>query len=134
MPNRFALWEFALCIVSLRAWSPPHHSQSHSRRHARSCRQPEPRPRPLSIIFLAPDEGSEEELIQDNTNKESTVVYGVSYIGGDPCGSKYNNDPFDASNKEDSFKPGLPDDMKDRIAALAAKKLQEQRENEDDAM
>lgn len=21
--------------------------------------------------------------------------YGVSYIGGDPCGSKYNDDPFD---------------------------------------
>ena len=54
-------------------------------------------------------------------------MYGVSYIGGDPCGSKYNDDPFDAT-KEDAFKPGLPDDMKDRIAALAAKKAQEQKE------
>lgn len=27
---------------------------------------------------------------------EPKVEYGVSYIGGDPCGSKYNNDPFDA--------------------------------------
>ncbi|KAL7526113.1 hypothetical protein ACHAWF_001634 [Thalassiosira exigua] len=69
------------------------------------------------------------DLIRDDTKEEPTAVYGVSYIGGDPCGSKYNDDPFDAS-KENSFKPGLPDDMKDRIAALAAKKAQEQQEKD----
>jgi hypothetical protein len=36
----------------------------------------------------------------------------LRYIGGDPCGSKYNNDPFAA----DVQKPGMPDDMKARIA------------------
>ena len=46
------------------------------------------------------------------------------------CGSKYNDDPFD-STKEESFKPGLPDDMRDRIAALAAKKAEEIREREE---
>ena len=52
------------------------------------------------------------------------VEWGVSYIGGDPCGSKYNDDPFDA-NKSSSNKPGFPDDMKARIQALAEQKLRE---------
>jgi len=52
------------------------------------------------------------------------VEWGVSFIGGDPCGSKYNDDPFDAQVQ----KPGMPDDMKARIAALAAKKLQQEDE------
>jgi hypothetical protein len=56
------------------------------------------------------------------------VEWGVSYIGGDPCGSKYNDDPFDA-NKSSSNKPGFPDDMKARIQALAEQKLRE-RESE----
>ena len=43
----------------------------------------------------------------------------------DPCGSKYNDDPFDVS---DNFKPGLPDNMKDRIAALAKQKAEEEKE------
>ena len=55
------------------------------------------------------------------------VEWGVSYIGGDPCGSKYNSDPFD---KKPSDKPGMPDDMKSRIAALAQRKLQEESEKE----
>jgi len=67
--------------------------------------------------------------------EEAEVEWGVSYIGGDPCGSKYNNDPFDANNKSPSTgtgdnnissKPGMPDDMKARIQALAEKKLREQ--------
>ena len=52
--------------------------------------------------------------------------YGVSYIGGDPCGSKYNSDPFDTKVS----KPGMPDDMKARIQALAEKKLKEKRVEE----
>jgi hypothetical protein len=40
--------------------------------------------------------------------------YGVSYIGGDPCGSKYNDDPFDLQGQT----PGMPDDMKAGIQAL----------------
>ena len=47
--------------------------------------------------------------------------WGKSYIGGDPCGSRYNDDPFDAA----SVKPGLPDDMKERIKALAEQKLKD---------
>jgi len=77
------------------------------------------------------DDDKTKELFQDNTNNEESTststsnanaVYGVSYIGGDPCGSKYNDDPFD---DKASFKPGLPESMKDRIAALAAKRLEE---------
>jgi hypothetical protein len=45
--------------------------------------------------------------------------YGVSYIGGDPCGSKYNDDPFDVQVR----KPGMPDDMKARIQALVDQKV-----------
>lgn len=48
--------------------------------------------------------------------------YGVSYIGGDPCGSKYNDDPFDVQVQ----KPGMPDDMKARIQALVDKKVAEE--------
>jgi hypothetical protein len=43
-------------------------------------------------------------------------------MGGDPCGSKYNDDPFDATAEK---KPGIPDDMKARIAALAEAKKKE---------
>ena len=43
----------------------------------------------------------------------------ISLFCKDPCGSKYNDDPFDVS---DNFKPGLPDNMKDRIAELAKQK------------
>jgi hypothetical protein len=50
------------------------------------------------------------------------VEYGVSYIGGDPCGSKYNDDPFDRKMQ----RPGMPDDMKARIQALADKKVAEE--------
>lgn len=80
----------------------------------------------LSTVLHAAKEEvdtTSDDLFQENT-------FGVSYIGGDPCGSKYNNDPFD-STKEDTFKPGFPDDMKSRIAQLAAKKLEEQNTNEE---
>ena len=63
---------------------------------------------------------SDEKLISE----VNEIEWGVSYIGGDPCGSKYNDDPFDA-NKSSSNKPGFPDDMKARIQALAEKKLRE---------
>lgn len=61
----------------------------------------------------------------DNDESKPTVEWGVSYIGGDPCGSKYNSDPFD---KKPSDKPGMPEDMKARIAALARTKLEEESE------
>ena len=61
----------------------------------------------------------------DNDDSKPIVEWGVSYIGGDPCGSKYNSDPFD---KQPSDKPGMPNDMKARIAALAQKKLEEENE------
>ena len=55
---------------------------------------------------------------------EEDIEWGVSYIGEDPCGSKYNTDPFDASSSAASSKPGLPDSMKARIQ-LKADKLRE---------
>jgi len=60
--------------------------------------------------------------------KPEEPEWGVSYIGGDPCGSKYNDNPFDS--KVD--KPGMPDDMKARIAALADAKLLERNKLVDD--
>jgi hypothetical protein len=53
--------------------------------------------------------------------KSVNAEWGVSYIGGDPCGSKYNDDPFDSKPS----KPGFPDDMKARIEALAEQKKRE---------
>mmetsp|Transcript_25788 Transcript_25788/g.55116 ORF Transcript_25788/g.55116 Transcript_25788/m.55116 type:complete len:137 (+) Transcript_25788:112-522(+) len=74
------------------------------------------------------DEGEKDDDIgQDDSGMEqANVQWGVSYIGGDPCGSKYNSDPFD---KNPSDKPGLPADMKARIEALAQKKLRERESN-----
>lgn len=63
---------------------------------------------------------SQNEQLADDSN----VEWGVSFIGGDPCGSKYNTDPHDVK----VTKPGMPDDMKARIAALAAEKLKKQQE------
>ena len=68
-----------------------------------------------------------KNVVEDEVDNKPAVEWGVSYIGGDPCGSKYNSDPFD---KKPSDKPGLPGDIKARIAALAEKKLQEERERE----
>ena len=70
---------------------------------------------------------TENDKGEDSVEATPAVEWGVSYIGGDPCGSKYNSDPFD---KKPSDKPGMPDDMKARIAALAEKKLKEARECE----
>ena len=60
--------------------------------------------------------------------------YGVSFMGGDPCGSKYNDDPFDATKER---KPGIPDDVKARIAALAEQKkreMEERKRQEEESM
>ena len=78
------------------------------------------------------DEDKNKNSNDDDSNNSDVKVlsevkeveWGVSYIGGDPCGSKYNDDPFDA-NKSSSNKPGFPDDMKARIQALAEQKLRE---------
>mmetsp|Transcript_26866 Transcript_26866/g.63123 ORF Transcript_26866/g.63123 Transcript_26866/m.63123 type:complete len:141 (+) Transcript_26866:60-482(+) len=67
----------------------------------------------------------DKNITEDVAEGAPKVEWGVSYIGGDPCGSKYNSDPFD---KNPSDKPGLPDDMKARIAALAEKKLREEQD------
>lgn len=64
-------------------------------------------------------------------NAPSSASFGVSYIGGDPCGSKYNDDPFDA-HETDVGKPGMPEEMKDRIAAMAAEMLKRKQQKEDD--
>mmetsp|Transcript_17182 Transcript_17182/g.37587 ORF Transcript_17182/g.37587 Transcript_17182/m.37587 type:complete len:138 (-) Transcript_17182:1073-1486(-) len=77
---------------------------------------------PTPIVSEEDSDNDTENNVNINT---SNVEWGVSYIGGDPCGSKYNSDPFD---KSPSDKPGMPDDMKARIEALAQKKLREQGE------
>ena len=69
----------------------------------------------------------ENDRGEDTNEEKPAVEWGVSYIGGDPCGSKLNTDPHDA---KPSDKPGMPDDMKARIAALAEKKLKEASEKE----
>jgi hypothetical protein len=108
------------------AWSP-----AHLMRGSVANNQPSLHHHLRSVLLLAKQtDKTNNDLIKDETGKEKSqsASFGVSYIGGDPCGSKYNNDPFDAT-KEEVFKPGFPDDMKDRIAALAAKKLKEQKNN-----
>ena len=72
---------------------------------------------------------SPDNLDSDNETPQEPQ-FGVSYIGGDPCGSKYNNDPFD----EKVAKPGLPDDMKARIQALAEKKMRESAAKEEEGL
>ncbi|CAJ1965833.1 unnamed protein product [Cylindrotheca closterium] len=68
------------------------------------------------------DNDDDNNLIE-NEQGEQKAEFGVSYIGGDPCGSKYNNDPFDVQVQ----KPGMPDDMKARIQALVDKKVAEEK-------
>ena len=129
------------CIGGILAWSQQPHitiSKQIRTRHQRMIL--------LSSNDDDTDKEGENKLFQDNTKEESS--FGVSYIGGgkihmfilsmhimcsfsyllislpqlfskDPCGSKYNDDPFDVA---DNFKPGLPDNMKDRIAELANQK------------
>jgi hypothetical protein len=71
------------------------------------------------------DDASSSSSSSKNTTTIVTPQWGVSYIGGDPCGSKYNDDPFDVQVQ----KPGMPDDMKARIQALVdAQKDKEQSE------
>lgn len=84
--------------------------------------------------FYAKSDASMEADTDNDTRMENMTVdvdeskaaaddveWGVSYIGGDPCGSKYNDDPFDAKPS----KPGFPDDMKARIDALMEQKKRE---------
>lgn len=75
---------------------------------------------PLFMTFADDDPQNKDD------NEKPEVEWGVSYIGGDPCGSKYNSDPFDVNN--DVQKSGMPDDMKARIAAMAEKRLSESEE------
>jgi len=75
---------------------------------------------PLTTVHQQ-SETNDDNNIQPQSQPQppQTSEYGVSYIGGDPCGSKYNDDPFDAQ----VTKPGMPNDMKARIQALADKKI-----------
>ena len=72
-------------------------------------------------------QSKESEIYIDEEDIQPKVEYGVSYIGGDPCDSKYNTDPFDVK----VTKPGMPDDMKSRIQALANKKIKAMKEESD---
>ena len=79
------------------------------------------------------DDDSKDSTIVNIDNVEPRAVYGVSYIGGDPCGSKYNADPFDAAAQSDSSRPGMPDDSKERIRLLAERMKRRQEEEEEEA-
>ena len=74
------------------------------------------------------DDSKDSNNIVNIDNVEPRAVYGVSYIGGDPCGSKYNDDPFDAAAQSDSSRPGMPDDAKERIRLLAERMKRKQEE------
>jgi len=81
------------------------HSSCRTQKHLNSNR-----------LYANGDNAAEDEA-------QPNAEYGVSYIGGDPCGSKYNDDPFDVQVQ----KPGMPDDMKARIQALVDKKVEEEK-------
>lgn len=61
------------------------------------------------------------------TTTPPEIKWGESYIGGDPCGSKYNNDP----HAMEISKPGMPEDMKARIQKMAEEKLRQQQEEKE---
>mmetsp|Transcript_8307 Transcript_8307/g.20527 ORF Transcript_8307/g.20527 Transcript_8307/m.20527 type:complete len:129 (-) Transcript_8307:143-529(-) len=103
------------------AWMPPTNEEA-TRRILPTKKRSPAACQSLNVEDNDAKEGSDSEV----SVQTSTVEWGVSYIGGDPCGSKYNSDPFD---KKPSDKPGMPDDMKARIAALAQKKLREESES-----
>ena len=78
------------------------------------------------------DDSKDSNNIVNIDNVEPRAVYGVSYIGGDPCGSKYNDDPFDAAAVQgDSSRPGMPDDAKERIRLLAERMKRKQKGEEE---
>ena len=81
-----------------------------------------------SNAFSPTTEGRSGFLLSRWAKEEtkSETEWGVSYIGGDPCGSKYNTDP----HAMEISKPGMPDDMKARIQKLAEEKLRKQQEKE----
>jgi len=75
---------------------------------------------------------SSSSTVVNVDNVEPRAVYGVSYIGGDPCGSKYNDDPFDAAAAQGGARPGMPDDAKERIRLLAEKMKRKQQQEEEE--
>jgi hypothetical protein len=61
----------------------------------------------------------------NDDDAQPKAEYGIIYIGGDSCGSKYNNNPFDSQGQ----KPGMLDDMKARIrASVDIKKVAKEQE------
>lgn len=79
---------------------------------------------PTASFATADDNNSNDSILEDPSYEPQ---YGVSFIGGDPCGSKLNTDPHDAQIE----KPGMPDSMKARIQALADKRKREEEEREE---
>ena len=104
--NRFlCCWWLVLCARRVQAWS-----------------RPSPFRMRVPFLSLAEEEPSNEQLPIQEEAVIPQANYGVSFMGGDPCGSKYNDDPFDATKDKN---PGIPDDVKARIAALAEQKKKE---------
>ncbi|KAL3797049.1 hypothetical protein ACHAWO_006685 [Cyclotella atomus] len=107
-------------------WSPSIHIQQHKNPESKKYRK--------SFLYSKSEAGPSDssdpvtEIINKSDSNQPSAAFGVSFIGGDPCGSKYNDDPFGAS--KDVVKPGMPDEMKDRIAAMAAELLKKQQSKE----
>ena len=81
-----------------------------------------PTPATRSTLQSSKNDDKDLDSILDNDSYEPQ--YGVSFIGGDPCGSKLNDDPHDVKMQ----KPGMPDDMKARIQALTEKRKRDEEE------
>jgi hypothetical protein len=70
------------------------------------------------------------QFADEDSDDSYEPQFGVSYIGGDPCGSKYNTDPHNESRVE---RPGMPDSMKARIQALVDQRKQQKESEEKEA-
>ena len=78
-----------------------------------------PTSRPTTKIALSNNDDDTPQPLPIKDNKEP-AQFGVSYIGGDPCGSEYNTDPHDAQVE----KPGMAAKL---FSLLKARKAQKER-------
>ena len=125
LPMKTATAAVAACLpLTASAWAVANAGQC----HARSSPILLATATDSSDADAANSKDDDDSNIVNIDNVEPRAVYGVSYIGGDPCGSKYNDDPFATAAQSDSSRPGMPDDAKERIRLLAEKMKKKQEE------
>lgn len=78
--------------------------------------------RSLSPLYCSPSPSPPSEG-SPNVTDYVTQGYGVSYIGGDPCSSKYNDDPFE----EQVEKPDAWVEMAKRIDEIVKRENEKER-------